>query len=40
VANLRDKIDALAANGIERVFIQHFNRRFAQLSADAFVEQC
>jgi riboflavin kinase / FMN adenylyltransferase len=39
VSNLRDKIDALAAAGIERVFIQHFNRRFAQLSADSFIEQ-
>jgi riboflavin kinase / FMN adenylyltransferase len=39
ISNLRDKIDALALTGIERVFIQHFNHRFAQLSADAFVEQ-
>lgn len=39
ISNLRDKIDALAAAGIECVFIQHFNRRFAQLSADAFIEQ-
>ena len=39
ISNLRDKIAALAAAGIERTFIQHFNRRFAQLSADAFIEQ-
>lgn len=39
ISNLRDKIDALAAAGIERVFIQHFNRRFAKLSANAFIEQ-
>jgi riboflavin kinase/FMN adenylyltransferase len=38
VANLRDKIDALAANGIERVFIMHFNRRFAAISAESFIE--
>ncbi len=37
VANLRDKIDALAAAGIKRVFIQHFSRRFAQLSPDQFI---
>lgn len=38
VANLRDKIDALAAAGVERVFIQHFNRRFAALSPEQFIE--
>jgi len=37
VANLRDKIDGLAAAGIKRVFIQHFSRRFAQLSPDQFI---
>lgn len=38
ISNLRDKLDALKAAGIDRVFIQHFNRRFAQLSAADFVE--
>ncbi len=38
VANLRDKIDGLAAAGVQRVFIQHFNRRFAQLSPEQFVD--
>ncbi len=39
VANLRDKIDALAAAGIERVFIQHFNRRFSRLSPEQFIDE-
>lgn len=39
IANLRDTIDALASAGIERVFIQRFNRRFASLSAADFVER-
>ncbi|MCU0951159.1 MAG: bifunctional riboflavin kinase/FAD synthetase [Burkholderiaceae bacterium] len=38
IANLRDKLDALAAAGIARVFIQHFNRRFAALSPEAFID--
>jgi riboflavin kinase/FMN adenylyltransferase len=38
IANVRDKLDALAAAGIERVFIQHFNRRFAGLSPEAFID--
>lgn len=37
VANIRDKIEALAANGVERVFIQHFNRRFASLAPEQFI---
>jgi riboflavin kinase/FMN adenylyltransferase len=37
VANLRDKISALAAAGVERVFIQHFNRRFASLTPEQFI---
>ena len=37
VANIRDKIEALAANGIERVFIQHFSRRFASLAPEQFI---
>jgi len=39
ISNLRDKLDALQATGIDRAFIQHFNRRFAELSATAFVER-
>jgi riboflavin kinase/FMN adenylyltransferase len=37
VANIRDKIEALAANGVERVFIQHFGRRFASLQPERFI---
>ncbi len=37
VANIRDKIEALADAGVERVFIQHFNRRFASLSPEQFI---
>jgi riboflavin kinase/FMN adenylyltransferase len=39
ISNLRDKLGALQAAGIDRVFIQHFNRRFAQLSAVDFIER-
>lgn len=39
ISNLRDKLAALEAAGVDRVFIQHFNRRFAQLSAVDFVER-
>jgi riboflavin kinase / FMN adenylyltransferase len=38
ISNLRDKLGALQLAGMDRVFIQHFNRRFAQLSATDFVE--
>ena len=38
VANIRDKIEALAAAGVERVFIQHFNRRFASLTPEQFID--
>lgn len=38
VANIRDKIEALAAAGVERVFIQHFSRRFAALAPEQFID--
>jgi riboflavin kinase/FMN adenylyltransferase len=38
VANLRDKLESLAAAGIERVFIEHFNRRFAAITAEQFID--
>src|SRR5215470_16299961 len=38
VANLRDKIDALAACGIERAIVMHFNRTLASMSAEAFID--
>jgi riboflavin kinase/FMN adenylyltransferase len=39
LSNLRDKACALRDAGVDRVLVQHFNRRFAQLSARDFVEQ-
>src|SRR5258706_5089514 len=39
VANLRDKLAALAAGAIERVFIAHFDRRFAALTAEQFIAE-
>ena len=38
VSNLRDKLAAFERCGIERTFVAHFNRRFAQLTPSAFVE--
>jgi len=38
VANLRDKINALDACGIEHVFVMHFNRRLASMSAESFID--
>lgn len=38
VANLRDKVTSLSACGIERLFVLHFNRRLASMSADAFID--
>ncbi len=39
ISNLRDKLQALAAFGIERVFVQHFNRRFAAVGAEEFIDR-
>jgi len=38
VANLRDKIDAFAACGIDRVYVMPFTRRLARRAPDAFVD--
>jgi riboflavin kinase/FMN adenylyltransferase len=38
VANIRDKLEALREAGIERVYIEHFNRRFASLTAEQFID--
>jgi len=38
ISGLRDKFAALAAQGIDRVIVQHFNRAFASVTADAFVD--
>ncbi len=32
IANLRDKLDALADCGVDRVIVERFNARFASLS--------
>ncbi len=39
VANLRDKADALEACGIERLFVLHFNRQLASMSAETFIDE-
>jgi riboflavin kinase/FMN adenylyltransferase len=38
IANLRDKLDALAACGVDRVIVERFNASFASLSAEHFIE--
>ena len=38
IANLRDTVRALADCGIQRVFVQHFNHRFAALSPERFID--
>jgi len=38
IANLRDKLDALADAGVDRVIVERFNARFASLSAEHFIE--
>jgi riboflavin kinase/FMN adenylyltransferase len=38
IANLRDKLEALAQAGIDRVIVEHFNARFASLTATQFID--
>ncbi len=38
IANQRDKLEALAENGIDRVIIEHFNARFARLTPQQFIQ--
>jgi riboflavin kinase/FMN adenylyltransferase len=38
IAMLRDKLEALRTNGVDRVVVEHFNRTFAGQSPDTFVE--
>ncbi len=38
IANLRDKLEALADCGVDRVIVERFNARFAALSAEHFIE--
>lgn len=39
LASLREKCELLAAHGVARVHVERFNRSFAALAPDAFVEQ-
>ena len=39
LSSLREKIELLAQHGIGRVQVCHFNRAFASLSADVFIER-
>lgn len=39
IAMLRDKLEALRMNGVDRVVVEHFNRTFASQSPDTFVER-
>src|SRR5207244_13623746 len=39
LASLREKLELLAAHGVERVHVQRFSRSFAALAPEAFVEQ-
>ncbi len=39
IANLRDRLGALAASGIARTCVMHFGERVASLDADRFVEE-
>jgi riboflavin kinase/FMN adenylyltransferase len=39
IAMLRDKLETLRQNGVDRVVVEHFNHTFARQSPDAFVER-
>ena len=39
LSSLREKLELFAAHRIERVQVCHFNRAFASLSADAFIDR-
>ena len=39
IANLRDKLQALAQVGVDRVIVEHFNAHFASLSPESFIRQ-
>jgi riboflavin kinase/FMN adenylyltransferase len=39
IANLRDKLQSLAAAGINRIIVEHFNKQFAAYSPDAFTKE-
>ena len=39
LTSLREKLELLAAHGVERTHVQRFDRRFAALAPEAFVEE-
>ncbi|HMM71653.1 MAG TPA: bifunctional riboflavin kinase/FAD synthetase [Rhodocyclaceae bacterium] len=39
LTNLREKLNLLAAAGVERAFVCRFNRQFAMLDAEAFIRE-
>ena len=39
LTSLREKLELLAAHGVERTHVQRFDRRFASLSPEDFIEQ-
>ena len=39
LTSLREKLELLAAHGVERTHVQRFERRFASLAPEAFVEE-
>ena len=39
ISNIRDKLEGLAACGIDRVYVKHFNHRFAARSAEDFIDR-
>jgi riboflavin kinase/FMN adenylyltransferase len=39
IANLRDKLQSLANNGIDRVIVEHFNAHFAGMAPEQFIER-
>ena len=39
IASLRDKLQSLSNNGIDRVIVEHFNAAFASISPEQFVER-
>jgi riboflavin kinase / FMN adenylyltransferase len=39
LTSLRRKLELLAAQGVDKVYVQPFNARFANLSADEFIER-
>ena len=39
IANLRDKLQSLSNNGIDRVIVEHFNAHFASMPPEEFIER-